>query len=210
MGPDNAFDPRGILSYPQLYRAFQWMVRSDRPRLIEEILKIQPGQRVLDIGCGPADILSRLPAGIDYCGFDMEPRYIEEARQRYGSRGAFFVRAVTPDAIDDLGNFDVVMCLGVLHHLDDRDADTVLASAAKVLRPGGRLITVDGAYVKGQNPIAWLLLRTDRGRHVRTPAAYLEIARRHFSDPRASVVHDLLAVPYTHCVVEALAPASTV
>jgi SAM-dependent methyltransferase len=208
MGGDSAFDPRRLLSYPQLYRTFQRMVRSDRPRLIEEILKIQPGQRVLDIGCGPAEILSRLPAGVDYCGFDMEPRYVEAARQRYGNRGSFFVRAVTPDAIDDLGTFDVVMSLGVLHHLNDRDADTVLASAAKVLRPEGRLITLDGAYVKGQNPVARLLLKMDRGRYVRTPAAYLEIARRHFSDPRASVIHDLHAIPYTLCIIEAQAPST--
>jgi hypothetical protein len=41
-----------------------------------------------------------------------------------------------------------------------------------------------------------------------TPAAYLEIARRHFPDARASVFHDLLAVPYTHCIIEAQAPSS--
>lgn len=207
MGADSAFDPRRILSYPQLYRTFQRMIRSDPSRLPDQILRIQPGQRVLDIGCGPADILSRLPAGIEYCGFDMESRYIEAARLRYGHRGSFFVRAVTPDAVDDLGKFDVVISLGVLHHLNDHDADTVIASAAKVLRPAGRLITLDGAYVKGQNPIARLLLKMDRGRHVRTPAAYLEIARRHFSDPKASVFHDLHAIPYTLCVIEAQAPS---
>lgn len=184
------------------------MVSSDPRRFIDQILRIRPGQRVLDIGCGPADILDRLPADIDYCGFDIEARYIEAARLRYGDRGSFFVRAVTPQAVNDLGTFDVVMSIGVLHHLNDNDAETVLASAARVLRPGGRLITVDGAYVKEQNPVAWLLLKMDRGRHVRTPDAYLEIARRHFSDPRASVFHDLLAIPYTHCIIEASAPLS--
>lgn len=208
MGVDSAFDPRRFLSYPKLYRAFQRLVRSKRPRLVEEILKIRPGQRVLDIGCGPADILGRLPADIDYCGFDTEPRYIEEARRRHGDRGTFFVRAVTPDAIDDLGTFDVVMSLGVLHHLNDHDAETVVASAAKVLRPAGRLITLDVAYVEGQNPVARLLLKLDRGRYVRTPAAYLEIARRHFSDAKVSVIHDLLAIPYTHCIIEAQLPAN--
>ena len=210
MGTYSAFDPRRILSDPKLYRSFQGMVRSNRSRFVDDILKIQPGQRILDIGCGPADILNRLPAGIDYCGFDMEPRYIEEARLRYGNRGSFFVRAVTPEAVDDLGTFDVVTSLGVLHHLNDNDVETVLASAAKVLRPQGRLVTVDGAYVLGQNPVARVLLWMDRGRHVRTPAAYLEMALRHFPDAKASVFHDLLAVPYTHCIIEAQAPSSAV
>jgi SAM-dependent methyltransferase len=208
MAAYSAFDPRRILSYPKLYRTFQRMVSSDHDRLTDQFLKIRSGQRVLDIGCGPADILSRLPADIDYYGFDLEQRYIEGARLRYGNRGSFFVRAVTPEAIDDLGTFDVVISLGVLHHLTDSDANTVFASAARVLRPGGRLVTLDVAYVKGQNPIARLLLKMDRGRHVRTPEAYLAIARRYFPDSTASVLHDLLVIPYTHCVIEAQAPST--
>jgi SAM-dependent methyltransferase len=207
MATGSAFDPRRMLSRSRLYRTFQGMVGSGRSRITDEILKIRPGQRVLDIGCGPADILSRLPADIDYVGFDLEQRYIEAARQRYGGRASFFVRAVRPDAVHDLGTFDVVIALGVLHHLDDSEADTVFASAAKVLRRGGRLVTLDGAWVKGQNPVARLMLRLDRGRHIRTPEAYLAIARRYFPDSTASVFHDLIAIPYTHCIIEAQAPA---
>jgi SAM-dependent methyltransferase len=204
----NAFDPRRFLSYPQLYQALQRMLSSNRSRLTDQILKIRPGQRVLDIGCGPADILRHLPADVDYCGFDTDARYIEAARLRYGNSGSFFVRAVSPGAMDDLGTFDVVMSVGVLHHLNDHEAHIVLASAAKVLRPMGRLVTIDGAYVKGQNPLAWLLLKMDRGRYVRSPDGYLDIARRYFPDVRASVMHDLLVMPYTHCIMEAQVPAA--
>jgi SAM-dependent methyltransferase len=137
----------------------------------------------------------------------MEDRYIVEARARYGNRGSFFVRAVTPETVDDLGTFDVVISIGVLHHLNDVDAETVFASAARVLRPEGRLVTIDGTFVKGQNPVAHLLLKMDRGRHVRGPDAYLNLARRHFPDVKASLFHDLLALPYTHCIMEARVPA---
>lgn len=41
---------------------------------------------------------------------------------------------------------------------------------------------------------------------MRTPEFYLAIAHRHFSDASATVLHDLLAVPYTHCIMEARAP----
>jgi cyclopropane fatty-acyl-phospholipid synthase-like methyltransferase len=175
-------------------------------RMRDEFLKIAPGQRVLDIGCGPAEILAYLPDDVDYHGYDAEANYINAARARYGDRGSFAVKAVSPDAVDDLGAFDVVMSIGVLHHLTDEEADTVFASAAKLLRPGGRIVTQDPAYVKGQNPIARLLAALDRGKHVRAPEGYAALARRHFGEVDVSVLHDLLAVPYTHCIIEAQIP----
>jgi SAM-dependent methyltransferase len=202
------FDPRKLLSISSFYRSFQSQLRNDDTpsRIRDEFLRIEPGQRVLDIGCGPADILAYLPTDIDYHGFDAEPNYIETARARYGDRGSFVVRAVTPDAMNDIGTFDVVMSLAVLHHLTDAEADTLFASAAKVLRPGGRVVTLDCTYVKGQNPIARLLAALDRGKYVRSPDGYVALARRHFEQANATVLHDLIAVPYTHCIVEARTP----
>lgn len=202
------FDPRRLLSNSSLYRSLQSRLRGDdtSSRIRDEFLRIEPGQRVLDIGCGPADIVAHLPTGIEYHGFDAEPNYIEAARARFGSRGSFAVRIVAPNAVDDIGMFDVVMSLAVLHHLTDLEADILFASAAKVLRPGGRVITLDCAYVDGQHPIARLLASLDRGKYVRSPEGYVALARRHFEQAKATILHDLIAVPYTHCIVEARAP----
>jgi SAM-dependent methyltransferase len=205
------FDPRKLLSISSFYRSFQSQMRNhDTPsRIRDEFLRIEPGQRVLDIGCGPADILTYLPTDIEYHGFDAEPNYIAVARARFGDRGSFVVRTVAPNAVDDIGTFDVVMSLAVLHHLTDAEADTLFASAARVLRPGGRVVTLDCAYVKGQNPIARLLAALDRGKYVRSPDGYVALARRHFEQANATVLHDLIAVPYTHCIVEARTPLSS-
>jgi SAM-dependent methyltransferase len=204
----SGLDPRRLLAYSESYRKFRSCVQSKNSasRLVNDFLKINSGQRVLDIGCGTADILAQLPRDIDYYGYDIEPAYIAAARERYGHRGLFVVRSVSLEAVDGLGTFDVIISLGVLHHLSDPLADTLFATAAKVLRPGGRLVTLDGAYVKGQHPVARLLLALDRGRHVRRPEDYLAIARQHFRDAKATVVDDLIAVPYTHCIIEARAP----
>jgi cyclopropane fatty-acyl-phospholipid synthase-like methyltransferase len=201
-------DPRQFLSNSSIYSAFQARLQkaNSRARVQESFLRIKPGQRVLDIGCGPADILAYLPDGVDYHGYDSEPNYIATARDRYAGRGSFAIRDVSSDTVDDIGTFDVVMALGVVHHLSDADADILFATAAKVLRQDGHVVTLDPAFLKGQSPIARLLATLDRGEHVRTPDLYLSIARRHFQQVSATVLHDLIAVPYTHCILEAKIP----
>lgn len=204
----SAFDPRRILGRPRFYRLFEGITGRDRAgRRLEQLLAIGSGARVLDIGCGTADILHYLPSDIDYHGFDISADYIAAARARYATRGRFTVQAVTPEAAAKLGSFDVVIALGVLHHLTDAEADDLFQVANKVLRPQGRVVTVDGTFVRGQNPVARLLLKLDRGSYVRTPEQYLAIARRSFPNVRARIIHDLLHIPYTHCILEGVQSA---
>lgn len=202
--PETMLDPRRVLSYSWAYRKWRELVTTgdSYKRFAREFLRITPGQRVLDIGCGPADILDVLPDGIDYHGFDFEPKYIETARARYGKRGTFAVRAVTPDAVDDIGTFDVIMALGVLHHLTDEEVETLFAGAARILKPGGRLVTHDGVYVDDQSATVKVLLWLDRGRYVRRLNGYTDLAKRHFKTVKTHILHDLIALPYTHLVME--------
>lgn len=203
-----AFDARQLLRVPALYRLFQRVVgREKGTPLLAKLLAIGPRDRVLDIGCGPADVLKYLPPDIDYHGFDVSEEYIAAARSRYGGRGSFSVQAVTLDVADRLGQFDAVIAVGVLHHLTDGEADALFKVAHRVLQRGGRVITLDGVYVRGQNPIARLLLKLDRGQHVRSTEQYLAIAQRSFPGVRARILHDLLYVPYTHCLMEAVRPS---
>jgi len=178
----SAFDPRRFLSNSSVHKALQSRLRRDNTSqlLADEVLRILPGQRVLDIGCVPADILSFLPDSIECYGFDVEPNCIEAATARYGERGTFVVGAVAPETMNSLGPFDVISSLAVLHHLNDAEVETMFSAAASLLNPEGRFVTLDCAYVKGQHPVALLLASMDRGEYVRTPEAYADLARRHF------------------------------
>lgn len=201
-------DPRNLLSKAWAYSGFQRLLRHDEnpwARLLEA-LRIGPGMRVLDIGCGPADILDHLPDTIDYHGFDIEANYIAQARERHGNRGTFEVRAVSPQAVGDVGTFDLIMAVGVLHHLSDTDVDVVMAGSARILRPGGRLVTFDGVFTSGQNPIARGLLHLDRGKYVRNESGYVAAARQHFNHVTTAIHHDILRIPYTHIIMESSGP----
>lgn len=202
------WDPRRLLARTSAYKALQDRLRADHTprRLVEEFLGVKSGDRILDIGCGPAAILEHLPGDIDYCGFDVEANYIMTARAQYGTRGRFFVGRVSEETLSDLGSFNVVMALAVLHHLSDAEVEALFSGAAKSLKPGGHLVTLDCAFVNGQHPVALLLAALDRGRFVRTPEQYKALAEGHFSGVEVVVSHDLLRVPYTHCIMKCCSP----
>jgi SAM-dependent methyltransferase len=194
---------RAALSHPRVYRAFSSIIGADRgrKRLVKDHIKPHLGDKVLDIGCGPADILGYLP-GVQYVGFDASERYIANARSRWGTLGTFTCGRVTEATVQH-DFFDVVLAIGVLHHLTDDEALKLFEIASSALRPGGRVITVDGAYVDRQSPLARYLLSKDRGQYVRSPESYEALARVSFADIQTSLIHNLiLPIPYTHLIME--------
>jgi SAM-dependent methyltransferase len=156
---------------------------------------------VLDVGCGTADILSALP-DVDYVGFDINESYITRARACWGPRGQFFARRIDRDAIESLGTFDLILATGVLHHLEDDEANALFQTLASALRPNARIITVDGCHVEGQNPIARFIINQDFGKNVRTPDGYATLARRSLADVRGWVIHRAW-IPYTYWIMRA-------
>jgi len=172
-----------------------------REVLVRDYVRPFPGAKILDIGCGPANMLEFLPEG-RYIGFDASEAYIGEAQKRWGSRGEFTCATVNAQNLPER-DFDIVMAIGVLHHLDDDEAHELFTLAHEALRPGGRLITFDGVYVDKQSPIARFIISKDRGEYVRRLDEYEALAQREFRDVRATVLHDLLApMPYTHLIME--------
>jgi len=182
-----------------VYETFQRVVGSARVRreLVDTYVRPRAGLRVLDIGCGPGDLISYLP-GVVYTGVDLSPAYIDSARKRFGDRARYFVGRVEDLDSDDLGEFDVVVAKSLLHHIDEDEALHLFSVASATLGDGGRLVTLDAAYTPDMSRAARLVVSRDRGQSIRTPQQYEALARRAFADVRIAVHHDLLRIPYTH------------
>ena len=193
-----------ILDFPRIFTAFTRIVGGDvLTVLVDRYIRPEKGDHILDIGCGPADVLSYLPQ-VEYVGLDINSAYINHARKRFGDKGRFIAQRVSQGVIKEVSpsGFDTVLAKGVLHHLDDNEAIQLFELARSALKPAGRLITFDGCYVKDQSRLTRFILSRDRGKYVRTRQEYLGLASTLFKHINVSIHHDLIRIPYTHIIME--------
>lgn len=193
---------RRVLAIPKAYQLW-WIVVGGPAQakvLVNDYVRPRVGARILEIGCGPGIILSYLPPS-DYLGFDLSPKYIEQAKRRF-PKSHFVCERVSQFSLANEQSFDVVLALGIVHHLEDSEARQLFQIAYDALKPGGKLVTNDGVRTDGQSPAARWLLARDRGEYVRSEREYVGLASQVFSNIRPSVRHDLLRIPYTHLILE--------
>src|SRR4051812_34076661 len=90
-----------VLTLPFIYSAFQTLVGASYGRqwILSEAWRVKPGMRIVDIGCGPGDIIDSLPE-VQYIGLDVSEDYIRDAKRRYGTRGTF-VAGFAPALLDE-------------------------------------------------------------------------------------------------------------
>jgi 2-polyprenyl-3-methyl-5-hydroxy-6-metoxy-1,4-benzoquinol methylase len=197
---------RSILSFPIFYDLSQKIfgVKKLRAILIDKYMLVNPNDRLLDIGCGTAEILDCLPKNITYVGFDASNDYIKMAKEKYRDRNAqFFAKLVTDSNLGDFEPFDIVITTGVLHHLDDNEVIHLFSLAKQFLKPNGRIITIDPCYLEeNQRNLARFIISRDRGQNVRTSNQYRKLAENIFSNVRLYVRNDLLHIPYDHAILE--------
>lgn len=196
-------DSRAILSLAAGYRLFGKLVGAHRQRVdyVKRYIRPKAGDKVLDCGCGPGDFLEYLP-DVDYVGIDISEDYIKSARRRFGNRATFRVGSVGRETMSEEGHYDLVLAIGLLHHLDDHQAGEFLRVARRCLKPTGRLVTLDGCYTDGQSRAVRFFLDRDRGSHVRSMEAWLRLLQPVFPEVQAHLRHDMLRIPYTHLIME--------
>ncbi len=131
------------------------VLRSHRRRTAEDsaaylLPVLEPGHRLLDVGCGPgtvtADLAARVAPG-EVVAVDTAPHVLELARSTVAERGLTNVTLREADVhalpFED-GTFDVVHAHQVLQHLGDPVA--ALREMRRVTRPGGWVAVRDADY----------------------------------------------------------------
>lgn len=122
-------------------------------RMAIALAKIQPSERVLDLGCGPGDGTVRLAElGGIAIGLDYSEGMLGKAGKEPLTRGRLLRGDAGRLPFKD-GAFDKVVCTNSFHHYPDHFA--ALKEVRRVLRPGGVLVLVDP---RADHLLGWLMI----------------------------------------------------
>jgi SAM-dependent methyltransferase len=120
-----------------------------RQRLILDGTQLDPGTRLLEIGCGVGAVLAVLGQeypGVRLFGVDLEPKQLAFAHRHLASAGleATLVEADALELPFADGSFDHVWMMWFLEHI--ADATAALSEARRVLTPGGTITAIEVDY----------------------------------------------------------------
>lgn len=199
-----------IFTFSWAYSLFQRLVGATKGAawVRDNFWKAQPGQKVVDIGCGPGNTVHLLPKGVHYVGFDVSEKYIGHAREAFAhDPNKTFIVGVAEDFVANLPaqmqNADLVIMNGLLHHLDDAQALTALKLARESLSPSGRLVCLEACFLISQASLARWVLRQDRGQNVRSEPEWKALVAQVFENFETYILTGLLRIPYTQIVIDA-------
>jgi cyclopropane-fatty-acyl-phospholipid synthase len=113
-------------------------------QLVCRKLELQPGRRVLDVGCGWGAFALHAAArhGVHVTGITLSPSQAEIARARASDAGLEDRVDIRVMDYRDLGGerFDAVSSVGMVEHVGHARLDDYARTIASVLTPGGRLL----------------------------------------------------------------------
>ncbi len=150
-------------------------------------LGLQPGERVLDVGCGwgAFAVHAAVEHGVEVVGITLSEPQARAARERAAAAGVgdrVDIRVMDYRLIED-GPFDAIASIGMVEHVGSVQIDDYAARLAALLRPGGRLLNHGIARLRHTDAEAGPFSE----RYVFPDAAPLHLSRIAFALERAGL-----------------------
>jgi ubiquinone/menaquinone biosynthesis C-methylase UbiE len=123
----------------RMYHHPSWIIRKIQQKRISTILRLldlQPGDSLLDVGCGEGHLFSKVSPCGRCAGVDLSPTALRIAAQR-NSRPEW-VMADAEHMPFPAASFDKICCSEMIEHVIDPDA--VLRELRRLLKPSGKLV----------------------------------------------------------------------
>jgi 2-polyprenyl-3-methyl-5-hydroxy-6-metoxy-1,4-benzoquinol methylase len=186
-----------FINNPLIYKIIQGVMSgtSFRNSIIKKNIT-KNNLKILDIGCGPAQILEHIPK-CDYYGYDIDRRSIQYAKKKYKTKNYhFYCKKFNKTELKKLPKFDFIIFFGILHHLSNKEVYEILKLCKKIMKKNSKLLTEDPILLENQNVFAKFLIKKDRGLNVRDKQEYINLLKKHFKKIKNKVTHQYF-IPYT-------------
>lgn len=158
---------------------------------------LQPGQRILEIGCGTGNLttlVKRLYPAIEIVGLDPDPKALDRARRKANRQrvSVQLDRGFSDELHYPDESYDRVLSAFMFHHLKRDEKAQSLREIRRVLRPGGSLHLLDfgGAHDHSDGFLAHLLHRSEHV-HDNSGDAILNLMRQAGLHDSTEVAHRL-------------------
>jgi 2-polyprenyl-3-methyl-5-hydroxy-6-metoxy-1,4-benzoquinol methylase len=171
--------------------------------------------RILEVGCGFGLFgcyFAALNPDVQYLGYDLNPRRVEMANlaaTRLGLQNASF-HCANARELSVNEQFDAVMLVDLMHHVDDETKKRLVTMAAGQLTPGGRLIIKDvTTHPSFKIGFTWaldVLMTRSFDMHYWNENQFHAALQRHFKAIKTYPIVDWL--PYPHIVYFCESPLS--
>ena len=124
--------------------------------LIARKLALEPGMRLLDVGCGWGGMVMHAARhyGVEAVGVTLTPQHVEWARDAIraaGLEGRADVRLLDYRDVD-LGDFDAISSMGLTEHIGKSQLPTYFSTLFSKLRAGGRLLNQSSTRPDNHEP----------------------------------------------------------
>jgi trans-aconitate methyltransferase len=135
----------GSIEFTQEWNAARYATNArfvaDMGQAVFDLLNPQPGERILDLGCGDGALTERLAsAGAHVVGVDASSDMVNAARRR-----GLDARVMDGGSLDFNSEFDAVFSNAAMHWMK-RDPDAVISGIHRALKPGGRFAAEMGGH----------------------------------------------------------------
>jgi len=131
----------------------------------------------LDLGCGTAEFC-RCFAPEVYLGVDISEKYITFAKRRY-PRYSFAIAAGQSLCLRSQ-TFPQILINGVIHHLNDEKAQSMLNEAHRILTDDGKLLLIEDIETNSTNLLSRLIHSMDEGDNIRWQEQYERLLNKFF------------------------------
>lgn len=112
--------------------------------VLEHVAKIINGskaEKIVDIGCGTANIYEKLAEGIEYTGIDQSLEMLLKAKNKFPNINLRLGNFLDEPFIEN--EFDAVVSTYAFHHLNESEKVRTISLLLKYLKSGGKVIIAD-------------------------------------------------------------------